>query len=138
MTTYRLTRNLLDRVLGGVCGGIGDYIGLSGWWVRLAFLILTLISWPVGILGYVLLWMLLPSQALRDVPPIQQYGEDRPLRYSRAEGMLVVGMLAIVIGVVILLQSSGAFAGPQGDLLAPGMALVAGFVLMIKHVRGQA
>jgi phage shock protein C len=138
MTTYRLTRNLLNRVLGGVCGGIGSYLGVSAWWVRLAFIALTLTSPTFGILAYVLLWFTLPGQTLDDLPPILQPGEKYSPRYARPEMMLLLGMGAIIVGVIVLTQSRGLLAGPNGDLLAPGLLFLIGLVLLIKHLRGQA
>ena len=136
MTTYRLTRNLLNRVLGGVCGGIGSYLGVSGWWVRLAFIALTLTSPAFGILAYILLWFTLPGQTLADLPPIVQPGEARPLRYARPETMLLLGMGAIIMGLIVLTQNRGLLTGPNGDLLAPGLLFVIGLVLLVKHLRG--
>lgn len=138
MTTVRLTRNLMNRVLGGVCGGIGGYLGISPWWVRGAFVIITLSNAPIGILSYLLLWMLMPSQSLRDLPPIVERGPKRTLRYPRAEALIILGFATVLLGVLLLVQSAGTFQAPQGDLLAPGMLFVIGFVLLIKHLRGQA
>jgi phage shock protein PspC (stress-responsive transcriptional regulator) len=138
MTSYRLTRNLLDRVLGGVGGGIGAYMGISGWWVRLAFIALAFTSIWFAVLGYVLLWMLIPAQTLDEVPPILPPSESPQARFARPETMLILGALAIVIGVLVLAQSTGVMQGPQGDLLAPGMLFVVGLVLLVKHFRGRA
>src|SRR5689334_16363522 len=121
MTSYRLTRNLLNRVLGGVCGGIGSYLGVSGWWVRLAFIALTLTSPAFGILLYILLWFTMPGQTLDDLPVIPRPDEARPVRYARPETMLLLGVGAIIMGLVVLTQSRGLLAGPNGDLLAPGL-----------------
>ena len=138
MTTYRLTRNMLDRVLGGVSGGIGTYLGISGWWIRLGFIALTLTSFGFGILSYTLLWMLLPGQTLDEVPPFLPAGHAPEPRYARPETMLMLGALAILVGGVVLAQGTGIFQGPQGDLLAPVMLFLVGLTLLLKHFRGRA
>ncbi len=38
--TRRLFRNPDDRILGGVCGGVGAYLGIDSLWMRLAMAIL--------------------------------------------------------------------------------------------------
>jgi phage shock protein C len=136
MNTYRLTRNMLNRVLGGVCGGIGSYLGISGWWVRLAFIALALASFNFTVLLYILFWLVIPGQALDDLPPILQPGEPRTPRYAQPETMLILGAAAIGIGILLLAQSTGALQAAQGDLLAPGMLLLIGLVLLLKQVRG--
>lgn len=137
MTLLRLRRNMLDRVLGGVCGGIGQYLGISGWWVRIAFGALTLVSAGFGILLYVLLWLSIPAQNLSDLPRIVTPGESRPPRYSRPETVLILGASGIGIGILILAQSIGALRSTGGeDLIAPFMLLAIGLVLLVKQVRG--
>jgi phage shock protein C len=138
MTTYRLTRNMLDRVLGGVCGGIGSYLGISGWWVRIAFIALALTTFNFGVLLYILLWLVIPGQTLADLPPILHPGEPRTPRYARPETLLILGAGAILTGVIVLAQGIGALQSARGDLLAPTMLLLIGLVILIKHLRGAA
>jgi phage shock protein C len=138
MQTYRLTRNVFDRVLGGVCGGIGRYLSVSGWWVRAAFVALTLTSLAFGILLYLLLWLIIPIQTLAEVPPILRPGQTRPPRYARPETMLLLGAGSVLVGIVVLTQSTGVLQGVRGDILAPLMLLLIGLALLSKHLRGVA
>src|SRR4051812_35287632 len=55
-----LYRHPQDRFIGGVCGGLGELIGLDANLVRLLWIIATLVTGGGGILAYVALWMLLP------------------------------------------------------------------------------
>ena len=52
-----------DKVLGGVCGGIAEYLDLDPTLVRAGYLILSIISaaFP-GILVYIILWIIMPDQ----------------------------------------------------------------------------
>ena len=137
MTTSQLTRSMLDRILGGVCGGIGGYLGISGWWVRIGFLLLALVNISFALLVYLLLWILIPAQTLMDTPPIVAPGQARTPRYARPEAMLILGLLSVIVGVIVLAQSTGAFQATQGDLLAPAMLFLIGLVVLIKHLRGR-
>jgi phage shock protein C len=138
MTTYRLTRNMLDRVLGGVCGGIGSYLGMSSWWVRGAFVALALTTFNFAMLLYILLWLIVPYQSLADLPPLLRPGEPRTPRYARPETVLALGAATIAVGIIVLAQSTGVLQSARGDLLAPAMLLLIGLVLLIKHLRGAA
>jgi phage shock protein PspC (stress-responsive transcriptional regulator) len=51
-----------DRILGGVCSGLAEGFHVEALWVRLAFVILTFLN-GVGILLYIVLWVLMPEQA---------------------------------------------------------------------------
>jgi phage shock protein C len=61
MPLYRSRRH---RILGGVCGGIADYAGLRPIAVRIAYVILSVLSaaFP-GILVYIILWIAVKPEA---------------------------------------------------------------------------
>jgi phage shock protein C len=52
-----------DRMLGGVCGGIADFLGWDATLVRILFVLISVLSaaFP-GIIVYLILWVLMPSQ----------------------------------------------------------------------------
>lgn len=51
-----------DAMFAGVCGGLGEFVGISPWWFRLLFLLLMLPGGVPGILLYVLLWIIIPRR----------------------------------------------------------------------------
>jgi phage shock protein C len=55
-----------DRILGGVCSGLATGFHVDPLWVRLGFVLLAF-AHGLGILLYVLLWLLMPEPANRDV-----------------------------------------------------------------------
>jgi phage shock protein C len=57
-----LRRSRRNRVIAGVCGGLGQFFGISAFWFRLAFLIALLPGGFPGFLGYILLWIIIPSE----------------------------------------------------------------------------
>ena len=56
----RFARSSTDRMLGGVCGGLGRATGLPGWAFRLAFVLAT-VFFGVGVVVYVAAWAVVPS-----------------------------------------------------------------------------
>lgn len=69
----KLFRDGDDKFLGGVCAGLGHYIGLEPIWVRLATLVL-MFGFGVGFLVYIILWILLP-EAKSTAEKLQMEGE---------------------------------------------------------------
>lgn len=51
----RLYRDETNKILGGVCSGIGVYLGVDAWLVRLLFIIS-----GIGFIAYLVLWIFLP------------------------------------------------------------------------------
>lgn len=58
--TRKLRRQ--NGVIAGVCGGLGEFFGVSPLWFRLLFLILLLPGGLPGILPYVILWIVMPKR----------------------------------------------------------------------------
>ena len=58
MPLYRSRRN---SILGGVCGGIAEWLGWSPGWVRLLYVIVSIASagFP-GTIVYIILWVVMP------------------------------------------------------------------------------
>ncbi len=130
MRGQRLTRNLTDRVLGGVCGGLGTYVGVNPWWVRTLFVILGLFTAGTGVLIYLALWFILPAQTLADIPADAKKDE----RISLPETVVLVGIVVVVMGLIILARNLGILSGPGGDAFLPLVLIGFGFVLLIKQL----
>jgi len=56
-----LRRSRRSRVLAGVCGGLGEFFGLSAFWFRLAFLLALIPGGIPGLLAYLLFWVIVPA-----------------------------------------------------------------------------
>ncbi len=57
-----LRRSRRDRMIAGVCGGLGQFFGISSAWFRLAFLIALIPGGVPGFLVYLLMWIIVPSE----------------------------------------------------------------------------
>jgi len=55
----RLYRSGKNRIIAGICGGLGEYFDTDPTIVRLVWIILTLISLGVGILAYLIAWLII-------------------------------------------------------------------------------
>lgn len=60
----KLFRDMDDRVIGGVCAGIGHYFDMEAKWVRLITFLVTLL-WGTGLIIYIILWIVLPKAQTR-------------------------------------------------------------------------
>ena len=59
---HRLSLSRTDRVIGGVCGGLGAHTGLPAWAWRVIFCI-SVLYFGIGLLFYLLLWIFIPTDA---------------------------------------------------------------------------
>ena len=79
----RLARSHKDRLLGGVAGGLGEYLGVDPTLVRLLFVLAVVVTGGAVLLAYPVLWVVVPPasrltgaaqdelpQRAADIPPI--------------------------------------------------------------------
>ena len=61
----RLTRSVSDRKLGGVCGGLAEYLNLDSTPVRVAWVVLTIVPGAIlfGAVAYLVAWYIMPLGA---------------------------------------------------------------------------
>lgn len=55
----RLYRSKTDKVIAGVCGGMGEYFGIDPVIVRIIWALL-IFGYGFGILAYLLAWLIVP------------------------------------------------------------------------------
>ena len=102
----RLERDLSNRVLGGVCSGLGNYFGVDPIFWRLLFIILCLIPAIPGILIYIILWIVMPegkgrsNAAPGDPQNIDVSQSNKPIN---RDGRWITGLVFIGIGTFWLL-----------------------------------
>lgn len=51
-----------NGMVGGVCGGLAEFTGISAFWFRLLFLILLVPGGVPGLLPYLLMWLIIPAK----------------------------------------------------------------------------
>jgi len=59
----RLFRSNKNKVIAGVCGGIGEYLGTDPTIIRLLWVVITIFSgFFIGILAYIIAWIIIPER----------------------------------------------------------------------------
>lgn len=58
-----LRRSRSNRVIAGVCGGLGEFFGINATWFRLLFVILLLPGGLPGLVPYIVMWVIVPKES---------------------------------------------------------------------------
>ncbi len=58
----RLTRTAADAPISGVCGGLARYFGIDPTLVRVLVAIGLVVTFPVGVIAYVVAWAVMPKE----------------------------------------------------------------------------
>lgn len=69
----RLFRSTKDKMLGGVCAGLADYLDIDTSLVRLIFIALALLTALLPmVLFYIIAWIIIPAPPLETPTPKSQ------------------------------------------------------------------
>ena len=69
----KLVRSRNDRIIAGVCSGLGEYFSIDPTLVRLLFVFTALLGGP-GLIAYLIFWVVVPleaeEQSIIDASPV--------------------------------------------------------------------
>jgi signal transduction histidine kinase len=111
-----------DRMIAGICGGLGARTGLEVVYVRAAFLVLGLL-WGLGVILYLAAWA-----ATIDLPSIEDSGEPVAAPAGRQSH---VGAGLLLLAALILIRSVGVWPGDQ--VVWPLAAIVFGSAFLLDQ-----
>jgi phage shock protein C len=120
----QLRRSHSERVLAGVCGGLGQYLGIDPVLLRIAFVVLGLAN-GLGVIAYVVCWIVIPEER-----PGQPIGPAPAAR--RETGRLVLGGALVVLGLVLLLDR---LAPDIDELFWPVAVVAVGVAIILIGLR---
>ena len=124
-------------MLGGVAGGVADYLEVDSALVRLAFVALFFAA-GAGFLAYIVAWIVIPEEprALAAAASEPAQAADQPDTHHRSSGgrsaRLVVGIVLVVVGVFLLFD----WALPSlSDYIWPAAIILLGLGLLAYGAR---
>lgn len=123
-----LRRSRDDRVIAGVCGGLGRHFDIDPVILRLVFVVL-LLAGGSGILLYVVGWIAIPEER-----PGDELGEPAREGERRGGGAEVIGIALVVLGGFFLLREAFPDAF-DSDYVWPVLLIVIGLVVLARGVR---
>ena len=155
----RLERSATNRVIGGVCGGIAEYLAVDATLVRVVFVLTAVLTAGVGVIGYIVLLVLMPQPGqpapFTSAPPPTTASADTTARMD-AESIpattvtppdpamhaaeterrrMAFGYLLIALGVAFLLSNAGVFRFVQWQFLWPLVLIGIGVFFLVQRVR---
>jgi phage shock protein PspC (stress-responsive transcriptional regulator) len=126
-----LYRSPSDKIVGGVCGGIAEYLGWNPVLVRVAWVVATFATWGGGVLAYLLLALFLPTgtNTVGQIkPPALELSQKG---MSWAAGLLIgLGGLWLLANLGILPGMWRGFWGLVGVIFWPALLIGAGYLLL--------
>lgn len=141
----KLYRSESDKIVAGVCGGLGEYFNIDPIILRLAFVLVTLAG-GASIFAYIILWIIIPTES-----SVKKTGED-VIKENAAELKVkaesfakevektvdsggaekIIGLVMVIVGIMFLF---GMFGGWVWDFiwkLWPVAIVIPGLLILFK------
>jgi len=151
----RLYRSRKDRMISGICGGIGEYFKVDPVLVRVVAILLVFTG-GVGVVAYIAGLFIIPEQPLAENEPEEQpspepessSNEQHPVEAQSSQatpshsGPVVFGLILVILGAFFMLRNIPLFSGYYWwirDHLRivfwPGILIGFGIFLIIRNSR---
>jgi len=152
----RLERSTKNKVVAGVCGGIGEYLQVDPTLVRVFFVVGTIVTGGLGLLAYIVLIVLMPLPG-QPAPFVKQTGvttssvdpaaggemaatttavAPQPVDPEAAERRRATfGFVLIALGAIFLFANAGVFRVIRWDLVWPLVFIAVGALLLAQRIR---
>lgn len=94
----KLYRSRVDRILGGVCGGLAEHFNIDPTIVRLLFVAFFVINPAAAAIIYIAAWVIIPEKPY--LTPEERMALEKAGVKKREEGLILIGLLLILAGVI--------------------------------------
>jgi phage shock protein PspC (stress-responsive transcriptional regulator) len=142
MENIKLYRSNSDRMIGGVCGGLGTFLNIDPIFVRLLFVLL-LFGSEFGFILYLLLWIIIPEEGkaygFKDNSlgeKVKSMGDDiqQAVTQPHPQAGIIMGVGLIVIGGFLFLDRLNLswMNWINLDILWPILLIVGGVILLFR------
>ncbi len=144
MEQSRLYRSQKNTVIGGVCGGLGEYLNTDPILFRVLFAVAFLVG-GTGLLAYIILWIVIPIEEIQKInstnntkmeednknSEIHPESMEKQKKQQQNDGNLWGGLILITLGAIFLIDR---FV-PRIDFgdLWPLILIVVGVILISKN-----
>jgi phage shock protein C len=104
----KLKRSSTNKVISGVCGGIGNYFDVDPVFVRILFVLLA-VSTGIGIIAYFVAWIIMPKDE-EAVETVSSNGKCCQVKSDKKEyaswNRYLPGLLLIGVGLILLAKDN--------------------------------
>lgn len=144
-----LYRSRKDRVISGVCGGIGKLFSIDPVIIRIIWVVL-IFTFGFGFLAYIIAWVIIPAEPVESVDTSAQTEskegrtdifETIPVNQATSnidkKATLAIGIVIVTIGVIALISSVFGIAGWIMSIMSkafwPLLMIMAGIIIIYYY-----
>jgi phage shock protein C len=138
----KLYRSKKDKIIGGVCGGLGKYFDIDPVLIRILFVFLTFFHGS-GLIIYLILLIIVPQEPINideiELKDFTDISGDRPSNYeqttvNRGEKVKkIFGIILLIIGSLLFLENFVKIL--DFEIIAPLIMILMGLYLIYVSLK---
>lgn len=134
-----LKRSTSNKVIGGVCGGLGEYFEIDPLIFRLLFVLFAIYGGS-GLLLYIILWIAIPQEGEKRSDKFennikegaQKMANEIKQTETQTSGKVIGGLLLVIIGTMFFLENVFPSFWFSFARLWPIILIVIGLIIIIN------
>ena len=142
----KLFRSESKKILGGVCGGLGEYLAIDPIFIRIFFIIWTVLG-EASIFVYLILWVVMPTESAageslrkEDVGVrIRMMGQEigEVARQPSPQLITFAGVGLVAWGIIQLLERLGLvwYRWDYMGYVWPALLIIAGGIVILRALK---
>jgi phage shock protein C len=102
----KLYRSRNDKVLCGVCGGVGNYLSIDSTIIRILWVLITVVNPVLGVLLYIISCVLIPEEPYtsQQSTPSQSVPTQQGQQVKVVDSTAIVGLFLTLLGFLIIFK----------------------------------
>lgn len=127
----KLYKSLDDKIICGLCGGLGEYFNIDPTIVRILFVLFFIINPVAATLFYILACAIIPK---KPAGPSERIKPTAKRVTQREQGLIIVGLMLILAGVLVFPEIKFILRSALGGLaVALGLLIILLVLFKKKH-----
>lgn len=140
----KLYRSRQNKIIGGVCGGIGKYFDIDPVLIRLLFVLITLYN-GAGLILYIILLIMLPLEPFNpdeieikdftEIPDEKLVNTPSDFTDRKEKTKKIFGIILLIIGTLLFLENFINIL--DFEIIAPLIMILIGLYLIYDSIKKQ-
>ncbi|MCR4418024.1 MAG: PspC domain-containing protein [Ignavibacteria bacterium] len=140
----KLYRSRQNKIIGGVCGGIGKYFDIDPVLIRLLFVLITLFN-GAGLILYIILLIILPLEPFNpdefeikdftEIPDEKLANTPSDFNDRKEKTKKIFGIILLIIGTLLFLENFINIL--DFEIIAPLIMILIGLYLIYDSIKKQ-
>jgi phage shock protein C len=133
----KLYRSRNDKVLCGVCGGVGNYLSIDSTIIRILWVLITVVNPVLGVLLYIISCVLIPEEPYtpQQSTPSQSVPTQQGQQVKVVDSTAIVGLFLTLLGFLIIFkvvdEVISSIAPWYAVRISRGLSITVGLILLV-------